>query len=77
MIGCVWYSYAGQSRSATVVLAYLMQLLDLSLEDATNLVRKQRPQIRFAVCPYFVDLEIEFTCDMALTGRYVIDCPFN
>ncbi|ELU15396.1 hypothetical protein CAPTEDRAFT_176337 [Capitella teleta] len=36
---------AGQSRSAAVVLAYVMQKLDLSLEDAMTLVRKQRPQI--------------------------------
>ena len=39
------YSYAGISRSASVVIAYLMQDLEMSLFDALTHMRKRRPII--------------------------------
>ena len=39
------YSYAGISRSASVVIAYLMQQHEMSLFDAMSLTRKKRPII--------------------------------
>jgi len=42
----VLFSWAGQSRSATVVLAYVMKHLELSLTEALDLVRCQCPAVR-------------------------------
>ena len=49
---------AGISRSATIVLAYLIQHLDLSLDDAFVLVQQKRPR----ACPNsgFWDQLVEF-----------------
>ena len=43
------YSLVGQSRSATIVLGYLMHKLDMSLDDALTILMKQRPSIRYNV----------------------------
>ncbi|XP_031634632.1 dual specificity protein phosphatase 14 [Contarinia nasturtii] len=42
MVHCI----AGVSRSATLVLAYLMKYMNISLKDAYEFVRAARPQIR-------------------------------
>ena len=39
------YSYAGVSRSASVVIAYLMQEFGKSMFDAMSFVRRKRPII--------------------------------
>ena len=44
MICC---SYFGHSRSATIVLAYLMNKLNISLDDALTLVMRTRPKIQY------------------------------
>lgn len=41
------HCFAGRSRSATIVVAYLMKKRGISLEEALNLVKSKRPQI----CP--------------------------
>jgi len=41
------FSWAGQSRSAAVVLAYVMKHLDMTLTEAEELVRCQHPAIRY------------------------------
>jgi len=40
------HCYFGQSRSATIVLAWLMHKMALTLDDALLLLMKHRPQIR-------------------------------
>jgi len=40
------HCYAGQSRSATVVIAYVMQALGLTLDEALKLVCRQKPDVR-------------------------------
>ena len=37
------FSQAGMSRSGTVVVAYIMKNLDLSVDEALKLVRSQKP----------------------------------
>jgi protein-tyrosine phosphatase len=43
------HCYAGVSRSATIVIAYLMQEKRLTFMDALNYLRRKRP----IVCPNF------------------------
>jgi len=45
IVSYLWlsFSWAGQSRSAAVVIAYVMKHLDLNPTEAENLVRCQCP----------------------------------
>jgi atypical dual specificity phosphatase len=43
------HCFAGVSRSATIVIAYLMQELGMTMTDAMNFTRRRRP----IVCPNF------------------------
>ena len=40
------YSTYGQSRSATIVLAYVMRAMNMTCDDAMTIVMKQKPDIR-------------------------------
>lgn len=47
--GVLVHCYAGVSRSATIIIAYLMQEQKMTFLDAMNYVRIRRP----IVCPNF------------------------
>lgn len=44
--GILIHCLEGQSRSATIVLAYMMQKLDMTLTEATSMLKKSRPGIK-------------------------------
>ena len=53
--GVLVHCYAGQSRSASIVIAYLMKEKSLTLDESLKLLREKRP----CVCPnmgFFVQL---------------------
>lgn len=50
LVHCV----AGISRSATIVLAYLMKYLRMNLKDAHSLVKSRRPLIRPNLVNHFI-----------------------
>mmetsp|Transcript_20347 Transcript_20347/g.30094 ORF Transcript_20347/g.30094 Transcript_20347/m.30094 type:complete len:261 (-) Transcript_20347:192-974(-) len=75
---CFVYCSAGQSRSATIVLAYLMQMYSMNLRDALSFVQSLRPQIspNTGFMQQLVRLEISLfltasiDCSMYDTDRY-------
>jgi len=45
-ISWFWFSQAGASRSAAVVIAYMMRSANMSREAALEFVRQQRPIVK-------------------------------
>ncbi len=70
------HCYAGISRSATIVISYLMIKNSMSYNDAKDLCKKARP----IICPNsgFVQQLLDFEKELELCRKYSeSDIPFN
>eukprot|EP01062_Namystynia_karyoxenos_P032465 TRINITY_DN23961_c0_g1_i1.p1 TRINITY_DN23961_c0_g1~~TRINITY_DN23961_c0_g1_i1.p1 ORF type:complete len:575 (+),score=219.24 TRINITY_DN23961_c0_g1_i1:107-1726(+) len=64
--GCLVHCFKGQSRSATVVITYLMKKLGLTRDAAFKLVAERRPCIN--PNPGFMELMLRFEESLGLQG---------
>ena len=62
------HCYMGSSRSASIILAYLIKYYHLTLEDALKLLKEKRPVVNINV-DFWKDLEIFYR---SLSGEDIL-----